>query len=212
MTTKQTLRQYPGTLLSEKFADSNLPKDDKSAVLFLDRNPAAFEVLLTFLRTGRLLLPSRCPVSREEIQAEFDYWRITPAMMPILDGKPRGRLADQFRQKTLQAMLREGTIYMDVFMRYLYQEVEIAALNGKTQLYLQFGAPPAGKKGKVINDANLHKWLSLRRGHITILKEKIANEGFNVTVETGLPEHDWIYIVVQWPFATDAVPGTFTFE
>lgn len=181
-------------------------------VIFLDRNPAAFERVLTFLRTGKLLLPRRSELSDKEILEEFNYWRISPKMMSLVDSQPTTRLADQVRQKTVGAIMRESSVYIDHFLHYAMAEIELASSQGKTEQHFVFGSPPAAKKGKPISDTNLHKWLTLRRSHLTLLKHTLSKEGFDVTLETGLPNSEWIYIVLKWPFAVDAVPGSFTFE
>jgi len=47
---------------------------DEEDYLFIDRNGAAFESVLEYLRTGRLFLPTG--VSKEQIAVEFDYYSI----------------------------------------------------------------------------------------------------------------------------------------
>lgn len=210
-TTLSTLRSQPGSLLAEKFADEPLKKAGTEP-LFVDRNPDAFEAVLEFLRTGKRI-PSLKPVSPAAIDEEFRFWRLAPSYVDTLTPSPAYTLADQTRQRTVAAMLREGTIYVEAFMRIVRQELDVAAQNAKSELYLCLGAPPAPLKGKQLHDVNLHKWLSLRRGHLSLLSEALLKEGFVVNIQSGLPEKDWVWIQIQWPLVlNEPIKGSFTFE
>ena len=217
-TTLTTLRSHPTSLLAEKFSEESLKKIDadnarKQSPLFIDRNPDAFESVLEYLRTGKPL-HTKLGISQAVIDEEFRFWRVAPTYVESLTPNPAYTLADQIRQRTVSAMLREGTTYIDVFLRILRQELELAAQNAKSELYLTFGAPPTSThKGKPIHDANLHKWLSLRRAHLSLLAEAIAKEGFTVQIASGLPEKDWIWLLIQWPLVpNEPIKGTFNFE
>ncbi|MDP2435484.1 MAG: hypothetical protein Q8P67_07060 [archaeon] len=212
-TTLATLRSQPGSLLAEKFSEESLKKVDATKALFIDRNPDAFESVLEFLRTRKRLHNKR-GISLAAIEEEFRFWRVIPSIAEALAPSPAHTLAEQTRQRTVAAILRDGSIYIEVFMRMLRQELELAAQTAKSEVYLNFGSPPsASHKGKRLHDTNLHKWLTLRRGHLSILVEAIRREGFLVEIATGLPNEDWIWFRISWPLIpNDPIPGSYTFE
>jgi len=222
-TTKTTLRKYPNTLTAQMFSEENLKsaKPDKNGAYFVDRNGDAFESVLEFLRTGKLLHQSK-KVSAAVIKEELRFWRITPTLGEFIDPAPQATLADRIRRQTLDAMYREGRIYIDIFMRLLSQELETASSYGKSQVYLLMGDPSSANKttrtrtsvikGKHMHDTNLHKWLTLRRGHLTLLRQAVEREGLKLTINTGLPNHDWIQFIVSWPLDANELKGSFDWE
>ena len=87
---KQTLLASPSGLMQRMFgADGGITVTDDSGNAFLDRDPAAFEVVAAFLRTQHALLidKSRCPVAlaRAELAYFFDEppVLVTSGMMAV---------------------------------------------------------------------------------------------------------------------------------
>jgi hypothetical protein len=87
------------TLISEQMKDSMITtlvsaikngsmdttRDDKGHIYF-ERDPECFEIILAFLRTGRLALLPDGPVSWESVHKELDYFGIKyKGASPILD-------------------------------------------------------------------------------------------------------------------------------
>jgi BTB/POZ domain len=233
-TTVATLRRHPGTLAAALFSEDNLKKfkPDKSGYYFVDRNGDAFETVLEFLRTGKLLHQSK-KVGEEVVREELRHWRVAPEMVDPVDRSPALTLADRYRARTLQSMMHEGRIYIDHFMRYMMQEMDMAASLGKSEIYMLLGNPDASSssssktsslssrrtastatvgKGKAIHDGNLHKWLTLRRGHLTLARQAIEREGLKCDIRTGLPQADWIQIIVRWPLDANELKGAYLWE
>lgn len=231
---KKTLTRYPGTLPAAMFSEENLKKfkPDKNGYYFVDRNGDAFESVLEFLRTGKLLHESK-KVSAQVIREELRHWRVAPELVELIDPSPSLSMGDRYRARTMAAMLREGRIYIDHFMRYLAAEMDMAASLGKSQVYMLLGDPDAAAaspsssssrtsssrrtssgpgKGKAVHDGNLHKWLTLRRGHLTLVRQAIEREGLECQIATGLPKTDWIQIVVSWPLHPQELSGSYLWE
>ena len=79
---------FPETFLGTMLKDSNssLVTYENGNEIFLDRNGRAFHYILEYYRTGKLLwreqVSSGCPnmITREEIEAEIDYFQKIPAL------------------------------------------------------------------------------------------------------------------------------------
>lgn len=82
----ETLQRYPQTLLGALFSEEKreLFNDGQGRNVrgepeeyFFDRDPAVFECVLSFYRTGRFIVPRDLPT--EILEAELDYWQIAEA-------------------------------------------------------------------------------------------------------------------------------------
>jgi len=51
-------------------------KRDKDGYIWIDRNGKVFDVILEYLRTGKLFIPAK--VSRDQVEAELDFYQIKP--------------------------------------------------------------------------------------------------------------------------------------
>ncbi|KAJ3285006.1 BTB/POZ domain-containing protein kctd6 [Borealophlyctis nickersoniae] len=59
-TSKTTLNMHPDSMLTRMV---NFPKNDGQSTFFIDRDPDLFAVVLNYLRTNELHLPSRTPIN-----------------------------------------------------------------------------------------------------------------------------------------------------
>ena len=71
-TSKTTLTADPESMLA-KMCLTDLPHErDSSGNIFLDRNPKAFEIILEFLRTGKIFHQGvDCTLEQLEVEADF---------------------------------------------------------------------------------------------------------------------------------------------
>src|SRR5688572_7418981 len=94
---------FPETFLGTMLKDSNssLVTYENGNEIFLDRNGRAFHYILEYYRTGKLLwreqVSSGCPnmITREEIEAEIDYFQI-PIQIPIQSPSPQIAMLNKF--------------------------------------------------------------------------------------------------------------------
>ncbi|KAH7707989.1 BTB/POZ domain-containing protein KCTD17 [Aphelenchoides avenae] len=83
-TSKQTISREPGSFLARLAGeDQEIPSQkDESGAILIDRDPEYFQVILNFLRTGRLVLPANILV--EQLMEEADFYGI-PALYAAVE-------------------------------------------------------------------------------------------------------------------------------
>ena len=80
-TTRATLLAFPQSVIGRKFDEElkyGKPLTDKQGIIFLDCDPEAFKVILTYLRLGKFVKGKHLsPSLREQVCAEADYFGLT---------------------------------------------------------------------------------------------------------------------------------------
>ena len=80
-TSLSTLQRYPDSMLGTMFSgrDGIVVPVDEQGFVFIDRSGAQFGVILDFLRTGKVRLPSEA-AAREEVVDEADFYLLRTHM------------------------------------------------------------------------------------------------------------------------------------
>ena len=105
-TTKTTLTVDPESMLA-RMCDTELSHErDSNGNIFLDRNPKAFEIILEFLRTGKLFnVGIGCTL--EQLEAEADYFGLVGLLEMIKEQKS---LSDDGGRELIFVITSKGSI------------------------------------------------------------------------------------------------------
>lgn len=206
-TTLATLRSRPNSRLSEMFAKETLEeqKPGKDGFYFIDRNGDAFETVLEFYRTGKILHKSK-KVPEAVIHEELAYWGIAENHQSQVDISIRPMFGDQLRQMTLQAVYRERYV-LDQLIGYFHHQLREEAAYGRTTSFFLFGEAPSSTsktspiKGRAVHLPGAHEWLTSRPANLATLVQALERDGLVVTVKHGQPTSDYIQLQLSWPFA-----------
>jgi len=86
-TTTETLTKVPDSMLSAMFSGRFPIEPGEDGYFFFDRDPKHFAALLSYLRTGRLELPTSAQ-DRRELLHEAEYFQIKPLIALISKDVP----------------------------------------------------------------------------------------------------------------------------
>lgn len=83
-TYRNTLVAQENTLLEAMFSGRHPMKVDKKGRYFIDRNGDLFQIVLDYLRTGKLIWPSD-PQQKEQLKLELIYYGLLPDPIVVTD-------------------------------------------------------------------------------------------------------------------------------
>jgi len=93
-TTRQTLCKYQNSMMSNIMNGIEIVPMDNAGRYFVDRDPDAFYVVLNFLRSGKIVIPSHIPVT--SFWEEWTYYGLEDIDNQFVTSVKKN-IADQFR-------------------------------------------------------------------------------------------------------------------
>jgi len=100
---------------------------DDDDFIFIDRNGRVFEVILDYLRTGKLIVPPT--LSQQQVALELDFYQIEAL---YIDSKP-GPL-----EKIIQDLKASANLFIQTNFDAITQQLCVAAEQGKAKVRLIF--------------------------------------------------------------------------
>jgi len=149
-----TLRKYPNTLLGTMFHPRNREllkqSEDTKEDIFFDRNPRAFEAILDFYRTGRLIKPDNVPLAllKEELKffqldpdEEFSRNKRISMELMKLDYTSKISSAAEYKKITRLKLLSEHHRVLEKILDILSKRIYKRSKNGHNSSTVTFFSP-----------------------------------------------------------------------
>uniref|UniRef100_A0A6B2LG97 Potassium channel tetramerisation-type BTB domain-containing protein n=1 Tax=Arcella intermedia TaxID=1963864 RepID=A0A6B2LG97_9EUKA len=116
---------------------------------FFDRDPGAFEVILNFYRTGRLIVPDWLPMDLLYEELKYFSLDVPPDIgsrrvsMDLLKFEPQSKIADaaEYRRITRHKLLKDHQAVLNKILEKFIKKIEKNSALGHTSCEVQFLSP-----------------------------------------------------------------------
>eukprot|EP01119_Soliformovum_irregulare_P018557 TRINITY_DN5721_c0_g1_i1.p1 TRINITY_DN5721_c0_g1~~TRINITY_DN5721_c0_g1_i1.p1 ORF type:complete len:261 (-),score=69.25 TRINITY_DN5721_c0_g1_i1:51-833(-) len=181
-----TLTKYPLSLLGAMFHERNehLLKPDDRGEYFFDRNPAAFEMILNWYRTGKLR--KIFGMSGSALEEEIDYWQL-PIDCKQEDGLRRG---NQFAYIAIEEQRKKAEPILSKITEHIFDAIHGAAKQGTQSFSIEF---------KESQDHEFYAFLS-NFSNRELLLHDLLQENLDVSFNdmTSGQGHSYILFLTLW--------------